>query len=111
MKTFTGATVKAELQQILDDTTEWSDAEFIIAIQTALRWLFVRRPSSRYTSPVSYVDECSVMALDSSAIGIDIRWQSALTHYAAYQCFIKADRQTHNADMAKEQLRLAEEAL
>lgn len=104
MKTFTGATVKADLQQILSDTTEWSDAKLIINVNAALRQLFADRPSARYTSPFEFTDECAVTALDSTAVGIDIRWYSALVHYAAYLCLLQSDRSTHNADLAKEQL-------
>lgn len=111
MKTFTTASVKAALQQILNDTTEWTDAELIVNINRAIRQVFVDRPAARYSSPVAFTDEAAITSLSSGDVGLDIRWQDAVIHYAAAQCLLQNDRSTHNADLAKEQLQLYEGAL
>lgn len=110
MTTFTGTQVKADVQAILNDTTEWTDPEILAFINLALQSVCVDAPASRYSSPVAFGGDLSIAAI-ATDINMDVRWKKAVTHYTAFLCFNQSDRNTSNAAFASEQYRLYKEAL
>lgn len=110
MTTFTGTQVKTDVQAILNDTTEWTDAEILAFLNLAVQQVSVDAPASRYSSPVSFGGNMGIAAL-ATAVNMDIRWKNAVVHYTAFLCFNQSDRSTSNAAFAAEQYRLYKEAL
>lgn len=119
MNTFLAKDVKADVQQILNDTTVWTDAKLTVNINAAIRQITLDRPAARYTSPVAFTDgavfvmtgSTGTAIADTDAVPLDVRWRTPLTHYVAFLCFNQSDRNTANAAFATEQLRLYKESL
>jgi len=119
MKTFLAKDVKADCQKQLNDTTEWTDADYSVFINMAIRRVMRDASASRYTSPVAFTDEAvftmtgtggtSIAVAD--VIALDVRWQDAVTQYVLYLCFNQPDRSTTNKAFADEAFRRYEESL
>lgn len=121
MKTFLAKDIAADVRRIINDAAgaKFTDAQLAIAMNSAIRTVFLDAPASRHTSLVAFTDEAAVTITGTGgttiaatdAVPLDIFWYKAVMHYTAYLCFSQDDRSTVNAQYAADQLKLYKEAL
>ena len=111
----------AQVRQILNDAgaTGWTEAQIVVNLQMAERRVKQDRASAAYTSPVAFNEGVTLApsgnegALGSSdTIEVDVFYQNAIVHYAAFLCFISpSDRSTVNKEFSDRELAYYKESI